>query len=289
MILQLVINGFITGSIIAILSLGFTLIYNTTRIFHMAYAVLYTFSPYIFYACRFQVGLNLLISVLIALFIAILLSVAIEFFIYRPLQRKKSSQNILLISSIGVMIIITNLLVIMYGNETKMINPGISGSISFGKIIVTNNQLIQLSICSVLIAFFFLFLKFSKFGLITRALRDDEFLSKVFAVNISYLRFILFALSGFFAAVGGLLVAYDVGMDPYVGMPVLLNAFVALIIGGLGKFHAPVIGGLIIGLMQALTVNFFSASWSVAVTFLFLIIFLLFRPQGLTGELQREV
>ena len=70
---------------------------------------------------------------------------------------------------------------------------------------------------------------------------------------------------------------------------VFLNAFVALIIGGLGKFHAPIIGGFIIGILQSMTIYFFNASWAVAVTFVLLIIFLSFRPQGITGEIQREV
>jgi branched-subunit amino acid ABC-type transport system permease component len=111
----------------------------------------------------------------------------------------------------------------------------------------------------------------------------------VFAVNIKSYRLILFSISGLFAAVVGIIVAYDVSIDPYMGMPMLLNAFVALIIGGVGKFHAPVIGGFLIGILQAVTIYLFNTNWSIAVTFLILIIFLLFRQQGIAGELQREV
>jgi branched-chain amino acid transport system permease protein len=103
------------------------------------------------------------------------------------------------------------------------------------------------------------------------------------------MRLILFILSGFFAALGGGLVAYDVGMDPYVGMPMLLNAVVALIIGGMGRFEAPIIGGFIIGILQAMVVWAFSSRWQDAVTFTLLILFLLFRPQGLMGEKKRAV
>jgi len=289
MIFQLLANGIINGGIIAVVALGFALVYNTTRIFHIAYAVLFTFAPYMFLTFHIQCAFDPGISVVLALLTTIFLSVIIEKVVYQPLQRKKGSSNQFLISSIGVMIIIINLIALLYGNETKMINPGISNSISYGEIIITHNQIIQIIVSLGLILFFFVFLKFSKFGLITRALRDDEYLSKVFAVNINGLRLILFALSGFFAAAGGLLVAYDIGMNPYVGMQVFLNAFVALIIGGLGKFHAPVFGGFFIGILQALIVYFFNTSWSIAVTFVLLIVFLLFRPQGLTGELQREV
>jgi len=109
MILQLLINGIISGSIIALLALGFALVYNTTRIFHIAYAILFTFAPYFFITFHGHYALNVGISVLLALLCTILLSVIIEILVYRPLQRKKSSPNQLLISSIGVMIIIINL------------------------------------------------------------------------------------------------------------------------------------------------------------------------------------
>jgi len=289
MLLQLFLNGIIYGSIIAIVALGFALVYNTTRIFHIAYAVLYTFAPYNFFTFHTNHGLNVGFAALLAIVSTILLSMIIELTVYKPLQRKKSSLNQVLISSIGVMIIITNLLALFYGNETKMINPGISGSLLFGNILITNNQVIQVTVSLFLIILFFLFLKYSKFGLITRALRDDENLSKVFAINIPGLRLFVFGLSGLFAAIGGLLVAYDVGIDPYVGMPMLLNAFVALIIGGTGKFYTPVIGAFVIGILQSLSIWQFSSNWSQVITFILLIGFLIFRPQGLAGELQREV
>lgn len=289
MFLQLLINGIINGSIIALVALGFALVYNTTRIFHIAYAVLFTFASYMFLTFHIHLAFTLEISIALALITTILLSIIIEILVYRPLQSKKGSFNQLLISSIGVFIIIINLIALFYGNETKMINPGISDSITFSNLIVTYSQVIQVVISLFFILVFFVFLKFTKLGLLTRALRDDEYLCKIFAVNIKRLRVTMFAFSGFFAALGGLLVAYDIGMDPYVGMPILLNAFVALIIGGLGKFLAPVIGGFVIGILQALTIYFFNSSWSIVVTFLLLIIFLLFRPQGIIGELQREI
>jgi len=218
-----------------------------------------------------------------------LLSIVMELTVYRPLVNKKSSFTVILISSIGIMIIVINLIAMFYGNETKILNPNISKSISFRNIILTHTQLLQFVTSILVISVFFIFLKFSKFGIKTRAMRDDEVLCLVFGMNINKMRLTLFTLSGFFAALGGSLVAYDVGMDPYVGMPMLLNAVVALIIGGMGRFEAPVIGGFIIGILQAMAVWAFSSRWQDAVTFTLLILFLLFRPQGLMGEKKRAV
>ena len=147
----------------------------------------------------------------------------------------------------------------------------------------------QFIVCLLICAVFLILLKYSKLGIVARAMRDDSELCQIYGYNIDNIRSWLFLLSGAFAAIGGGLVALDVGMDPYVGMSMLLNAMVALIIGGVGRFIAPIVGGMIIGLLQALTVWLFSARWEDAIIFFVLIVFLLFRPQGLFGEKQRMV
>lgn len=289
MLLQFIINGIIIGSIYSLVSLGFAIVYNTTRIFHIAYAVLYMFCPYMILTFFSNLGIPIFIAFIIAILITVVLSLLMEIIIYRPLAKKNSSHNIIMISSIGIMIIVINTIALFYGNETKILNPDISETFSFGEIIITCIQLAQFVISTIILLIFLAFLKFSKFGIRTRAMRDDDVLCSVFGMDIYKMRIILFTLSAIFAAIGGGLVAYDVGMDPYVGMPMLLNAVVALIIGGIGRFEAPIIGGFIIGILQSLSVWAISARWQDAVTFTLLILFLLFRPQGLLGEKKRAV
>jgi len=285
---QLICNGIISGTLLAVLAIGYALVYNITRIFHIAYAVLFIVAPYFVLALN-NAGINIFFEAIIALVGTAVLSIIMELLIYRPLKNKNSSLNVYLISSVGFMIVIINLIALIFGNETKIIRRGISNSVEFGSVLLTNTQLLQFGVSACLILIFLLFLKFTKFGLTTRALRDDEYLCSLFAVDIKKLRIYIFALSGLFAAIAGILSAYDVGMTPYIGMPMLLNAIVALIIGGIGKFHTAIYGAFIIGILQALTVGFFSANWKEAVTFVVLVIFLLIRPQGIFGEKQRIV
>lgn len=289
MFLQLIVNGIVMGAIYSLVSLGFALVYNTTRIFHIAYAVLYMFSPYMILTFNKTLNIPIIFAFIIAIILTIVLSLLMELLIYRPLNKKKASNNVILISSIGIMIVVINLIALFYGNVTKILNPNISKSITIGNIIITYSQLLQLIISIIAIIIFLLILRNSKFGIKIRALRDDDVLCSVFGININKIRIVLFMLSGLFAALGGGLVAYDVGMDPYIGMPILLNAVVALIIGGMGRFEAPVLGGFLLGIIHSLTVFFFAARWQDAVTFILLILFLLFRPQGIIGEKMRRV
>jgi branched-chain amino acid transport system permease protein len=289
MFLQLLGNGIIMGSVFALVALGFALIYNATRVFHIAYAVLYMFAPYMVFLFSKTLGFPLWMGISIAIILTMLLSVLIEGLVYQPLLTKGASLNTVLISSIGIMIVVINVIAMSFGNEPQVLRQGISSSVKFSGLLFTYNQLLQISVSVLLMTGFILILKHTKLGLIARALRDDEDLITVLGVNIRRLRLLLFALSAVFAAVGGILISYDVGMDPYVGMTMLLNGVVALIIGGMGRFGAPILGGFVIGIMQALTVWAFSARWQDAVTFTLLILFLLFRPQGLLGEQERTV
>ncbi len=174
MLQQLLANGIIMVSIYAIVALGFALIYNTTRIFHIAYAVLYMFAPYILLTFYNTLGFPLIISLLLSIILTILLSIMIELVIYNPLIINISSENVILISSLGVMIVVINLVAMISGNETKMLNSDISGSISILDIIITHNQLWQISVSVILLIAFLVFLKLSLFGLKRCALRADR-------------------------------------------------------------------------------------------------------------------
>jgi branched-chain amino acid transport system permease protein len=289
MLLQFIINGLITGILYSLSAVGFALVYNTTRIFHIAAAALYVAAAYIFYYSFHTLLLPLWLSAFIALTGTALLSVLCEWTVYRPLYNKRSSLNVVMISSIGVMTILVNVIAILFGNETKVLDNSIQKVFTFNDIIITTPQLWQLILGIAAITVFAVFLKFSKFGLKTRALSNDDTLFKVMGFNIVTTRIAMFALSGVFLALGSCLTAYDIGMDPHTGMPLLINAMVAMIIGGIGRFNACVVGGVSLGILQALVVYQFSANWQNAITFLALLLFLFFRPQGIIGYKKRMV
>jgi branched-chain amino acid transport system permease protein len=289
MFLQFLVNGVISGLVYALNALGFALIYNTTRIFHIAYAVLFALCPFLTWSFSRQMKFSFFVSLILALAATAIVSLLVELVIYRPLSKKGSSLNVIMISSIGVLIIGTNIVSLLFGNDTKYLNPGISKAFAVGSISITRIQSFQALVSMSLIIGFFIFLRYTKLGIQTRALRDDSSLCVAFGMNVNRIRTLLFILSGLFGGIAGTLVSYDVGMDPYVGMPVFLVAVVALIIGGLGRFESPFLGGLIVGVIQSLAVWALSARWHDAISFILLIIFLLVRPTGLLGERKRVV
>lgn len=289
MFLQFIINGFITGILYSLCAIGFALVYNTTGIFHIATAAFYVIAAYSLYYAYNIMNMGLPLAVFFAIVVTALFSLGSEWIVYRPLYKKKSSLNVVMISSIGLMTILVNAVAMFFGNETKVIDNSIQQTYNCEGVIITTPQMIQLLVGSAAIIGFMFLLKFSKLGLQTRALSCNDTLFRTMGYSIKNTRLKVFALSGVFLALASSLTVYDIGMDPHMGMSVMINAMVAMIIGGVGRLNACVLGGLTLGVLQSLVVFHFDSNWQNAITFLVLILFLFLRPQGFIGYKKRVV
>lgn len=289
MILQFLLNGLITGCLYALLAMAFSLTYNTTRVFNIAYAGVAVAACFFQYFFVTMLQLPFVLSLVLTLVSVGLLNLVIEKYIYQKLEARGSSHNSILVASIGLFIVITNLLALFFGNEIKTFTQEIQNSSQWGQIIITQMQLKQFLIAVAMIFALMIVLNKTNLGIKIKAISFDKLLFQVYGHDASKLRLILYFVSGVLAAVVSLLIGYDVGFDPYFGMALLLNALVAMIIGGFGSFKGAIVGGLVLGILQSISIYFFEAKWETAISFVLLIVILVFRPQGIFGTKQRWV
>jgi len=287
MLPQFIANGIVSGCVFALVALGFGLIYNSTKVFHLAHGVVYTVSAYVFYSCFVSLHLHVLLSFVVAVAVSVLMGMLLERYIYSPLLKKGASMGIILISSLGVYTVLVNFIAMLYGNETKIISPGAEKTFHIGSIILTRIQLVEIAAFVVLFSLTFGFLKLSNFGRLIQALADNPPLVSVIGVDVRKIRLFVFALGSALAGIAACLVAFDVGMDPHVGLDMLLIAAVAVIIGGVKVFEGAIVGAFLLGLLQNLAIWQISAKWEQSITFLLSIIFLLTRPEGILGRRRR--
>ncbi|MBO7491680.1 MAG: branched-chain amino acid ABC transporter permease [Bacteroidales bacterium] len=286
---QFVINGLISGILYSLLAIGFALVYNTTKVFHIAAAAIYVFAAYIFYLFAVTFGSPIIVSALIAILLTMGLSLLTDVSVYRPLKNREASNNVAMVASIGMMTVIVNLLAMIFGNETKMIDNATHHLFSLGDAIITTPQMWQLVVGIIIIIIFFLFIAKTPWGIRLRALSSDSVLYETLGYNTSHTRIFVFLLSGAFIAISSCLAAYDTGLNPHMGMNVIINAMVAMIIGGMGRLGTCVLGGITLGLLQGITAYKFSENWLNAATFVLLLTLLFIRPQGIAGYKQRNV
>jgi branched-chain amino acid transport system permease protein len=284
--MQIIINGLISGLVITVVAIGFNAVYLPSRIFYIALGGVYAITPFIAWACL-QYKLPLVLAFLVSVGAAVVISIANEFFNHAPLENKKASPGAHLISSLGIYIIIIQVIAVIWGSETKVLREGIDKAFRIGSLIITKSQLISGIVSVFLIAAFLTWLNRNKLGIRFKALSDNPTELALRGFNIKKLRLFAFGLSGFLTAIASLLTAYETGFDPYVGMNAFLLAVVATIIGGQKSFIGPVIGGVLIGIIRSQVVWHFSARWQDAFTFLILVIFLYLRPYGIFGKKAR--
>lgn len=287
--IQFLINGLITGVLYSLLAIGFALVYNTTRIFHIAAAALYVIAAYMFYAAVSLLHLPILLGAVVAVIVTMLISLLIDVLVYRPLGERHPITNVSLIAAVGVLTVLVNVVVLIFGNAPKVVENSLKFTYTFGKLILSQPQIWQAGIGILSIVAFIIFIHITSWGKRFRALSDDEILFSTLGYSVRGTRNVVFLLSGAFIALCSCLNVYEVGMDPNMGMNILINALAAMIIGGIGRFDACVLGGLTLGVIQSLVLMHLPSSWQAGVTFLILMLFLFFRPQGIAGYKQRTV
>lgn len=281
--MQIFINGMIQGLLIAMVAMGFSLVYNSTGVLHIAQSAVYTIAPFILLS-SINAGLSIPASIIMAIAVSILLSVLIEKFNHWPLYKKGTSMQGHFISSLGIYIAVIQVIAILWGNDTKVLRKEIDIVYNFLAMTLTRSQVLGAVVSLFVIGCFFLWLRRSEGGIKFMALSDNPIQLSLMGYDISKMRLLAFAMSGVFTAMASVLIAMDIGFDPYGGFKIVLLAVVATIIGGKGSFVGPVIGGIFLGLVRSQVVWHTSARWEDAVTFIILVLFLFFRPQGIMGE-----
>jgi branched-chain amino acid transport system permease protein len=216
------------------------------------------------------------------------LGILIDKIVYRPHVNSEARPLIQLLSSLGLYIVVVNIIALFYGNETKVLLSGLQPTLSFGPVILTRIQVIEALSSLLLFSILLFILRRTKLGTIIRAMRDNPELVSALGIDSLEARRIVFALGSALASIAAILTSLEVGMNPNVGIGAILNGMVAMIIGGAAVFEGAVLGAFLLGIVQSLVIWQASAQWQDTFTFLLLTLFLLFRPEGILG-VQRRV
>jgi branched-chain amino acid transport system permease protein len=276
--IQLFVNAIISGSLLAVVSWSFGIIFSSTKIFHIAHAINYVVTVYLF--LLFDNIIHVwFVSVLLALIGTASIAVLMELLIYRPLFKKEVNQNITLISSLGLQILGVNLIAMIAGNENQTLKFITNFSYDYGTIIITKVQYLQIAISTIVMIGLYLLFRFTDIGLKIRAVADKHIVASVLGINVLQIRNIVFILGSVVVGIAAILKAVDVGIDPNSGMNVVLSAIVVVILNKRDSIIGIVVISMIISLLHNLTEWYFSSEIKEAVTYFLLIVVMLFRTE----------
>jgi branched-chain amino acid transport system permease protein len=286
--LQLFADGLVRGSNIVLLALGFSLALGVSGVFHFAHGAIYTLAAYVVYQGYARMGLDLPLSVIGAFAVCILVGTGVNQFLYKPLAARGTSRLLLVLVSLGVLMIIQALISIIWGTNVLHFQPpesvAPSERIVLGPVVMTHVRVATLLIClGLFAAFYFYFLRRTRYGVAMRALISDPTMARVVGVNKDRIITLTYVTASALAVPGSLLISWEEGFIPGSGFSLILYSFQAIVIGGLGSIPGTFAGGMLMGIVASLAHWKLGGQWETAVIFLVFLVFIIARPTGLFG------
>lgn len=285
MIEQTVFNGLLAGAGYALFAVGFGLIFQVGRFFHIAHAGIYVSGAYLAYVLIEVLGLNIWLGVPLAVLETSALGALIYSTVFQPLRAKRASSLVLLIASLGLFVILQNLISIAFGDSTKQLRGKVLlESVNLGNAYITPIQICIVITSTITATLLWVWLTKTNWGRLVRAMANDPDLCESVGVDSNRVMLLCFGIGSGIAAMGAILSGFDTDLNPLMGFRVMLFGVTAVIVGGIGSIKGAFFGGLLVGLTQHLGVLRLPAQWQDAVVFALLVFFLLFRPNGLFGK-----
>ncbi len=287
MLMQQLLNGVVVGSVYGLFALGFTLIFGVNHIMNMAHGAIFMWGAFagLYSVILFDVPFP--VALLIGAIGGGIVSVVLDWVAFRPLRKRGAPEFSSIVSSIGASLIMLSLAQQLTATRVMRFPFDIFPIVVFN-FMGLRIQLLQLIIVGIVFLMVIGLLHYlyrTKYGRHIRSVAFSEQTSKLLGINPFAVNFQLFFLSGALAGIAGVLIGIVFNSVHFMmGEPLLLRAFVVIILGGLGSIPGALIAGLLIGIIQTLTVAYISAGMADALVFSLLFLVLLVRPTGLLGS-----
>ncbi|MFP2769107.1 high-affinity branched-chain amino acid ABC transporter permease LivH [Oceanisphaera sp. KMM 10153] len=297
--IQQLLNGLTIGSTYALIAIGYTMVYGIIGMINFAHGEVYMIGAYAAFMVMtglMMIGIDstwllLTAAFLVSITLTSVYGYSIERVAYRPLRGSK--RLIALISAIGMSIFLQNMMRLSQGSRDIAMPSLIPGGWSFGdggfQASLSYMQLIIFIVTFVAMTLLSLFISRSRMGRACRACAEDLKMANLLGINSNTVIALTFVIGAALAAVAGVLLGSYYGViNPYIGFMAGLKAFTAAVLGGIGSIPGAVIGGLLLGVTEAMTGAYFSTEYKDVVSFGLLIAVLLFMPTGILGKPEVE-
>ncbi len=298
---QQLINGLTLGAIYGLIAIGYTMVYGIIGMINFAHGEIYMIGAFISVITFTLLGmggiswapLSILIVLLVAMFFTAVYGWTIERLAYRPLRG--SIRLAPLISAIGMSIFLQNYVQLTQGAKIKPLQPIVRGnfplleSASGFTVAISYLQIIIILLTIALMAGFTYMIQNTALGRAQRACEQDLKMASLIGVDVDRTISFTFVIGAALAAVAGVMVTMYYGVvDFYIGFVAGLKAFTAAVLGGIGSLPGAMLGGILIGLIEAFWSAYFTIEYKDVATFAILVIALIFRPTGLLGRPEVE-
>lgn len=278
---QLVLNGLMAGSILALPAIGLTLIFGVLRFTNFALASLMTIGAYAGLVANVSFGMPVYAALLVAFVVAGFIGALSDEFVLKPFRA--SGFITTAIGSIALTIVLENVVRFIFANQMRGYKLQLQRDWVFEGLRVGPQQVENLVVAALVVAVLSAFLLTTRAGKAMRAVADNPQLAAIKGIDVDGVaRAVSFVAMGL-AGIGGMLIGLDTTVDPLVGFKTILSVFAAAVLGGLGSIPGAIIGALVVGVGEELSLLVLSPAYRTAVGFLTIFLVLTLRPRGILG------
>jgi branched-chain amino acid transport system permease protein len=279
--LQLLVTGLVTGCALGVVAISFSLVYATTKIFHVAHAGIYTLGGYLAWSLVMY-GVPSLIALLVAMVACTAAGALIQNQLYARLERRRATHLVVLIASLGALAVIQNIIAAVYTpNILQFPLDWSSRMVALGPVRLNYTQMLTILVSLLAYGATMLFAHRTILGKRIRAVASNPMLASITRLQPQTVYVYVIAIASALVCLPGVLVPLDLGLQPYNGVTPLLTATIAMIAGGVGSITGAFVLSVGIAVVQNLSLLVMPGEWSIGVTFFIFVIFMLFRPTGL--------
>jgi branched-chain amino acid transport system permease protein len=279
---DILVTGLVNGGVYALLAIGFSLIFGVARIVNIAHTAFYMLAAYCFYALLTKTGLGFLLSGVISVVAVTLFSMLCYRLVIEPVREHEAA---VLIATIALALVFQELMLFTFGGHFLGIPSTLEGAVRFLGVSIPYQRLLILVVAGAALVLVWFILYRTRLGLAIRATANDLEVANLMGMNVNRVAMATVAISVALASVAGVVVAPVYVVDPFMWLAPLVTMLAIVVLGGLGSLKGSLIGALIIGYVEAITVFALPAGAYLkgAVALLIMVIVLLVRPEGLFG------
>ena len=283
--LSYLISGISLGSVYALIALGYTMVYGIAKMLNFAHGDVIMIGGYVSFCAVSYLSLPVWLAVILAAAACTALGVVVERLAYKPLRSAPSLA--VLITAIGVSYFLQNAALLTWGAASKSYPALISGTLELfgGQLSIPYVSLVTVAVCLIIMAALTTFISRTKLGKAMRACSEDKGAAQLMGINVNATISMTFAIGSALAAIAGVLLCSSYfTLSPTTGSMPGIKAFTAAVFGGIGSIPGAFLGGLLLGIIEALAKAYISMNLANSIVFAVLIVVLLVKPAGLLGK-----
>ena len=286
--LEQLINGLRTGSIYALIALGYTMVYGIAKMINFAHGDIIMVGAYTLYIAISLLNLSIPIAILLTVIVCSVTGVAVEKIAYKPLRN--APPLAVLITAIGVSYFLQSVSLLIFKANPIPFNSVINiQSVKLGSLNISGITIVTLIVTTISMIALTLFINKTKAGTAMRAVSEDKGAAQLVGINVNKTISMTFAIGSALAALAGILyICQYQTLKPTMGALPGIKAFVAAVLGGIGSIPGAMLGGIVLGIIESLSKAYISTELSDAIVFGVLVVVLLVNPSGILGIKHNE-